>query len=60
VRVRIYLDAERWLQLGSELYRADGHLLASYYFRDVNLQPAFAPDEFTAEGLKRRVAALVK
>lgn len=60
VRVRIYLDAERWLQLGSELYRADGHLLASYYFRDINLQPVFAPDEFTPEGLKRRVAALVK
>ncbi len=60
VRVRIYLDAERWLQLGSELYRADGHLLASYYFRNVNLEPTFAPDEFTPEGLKRRVAALGK
>jgi hypothetical protein len=42
------------------LYRADGHLLASYYFRNVNLEPTFAPDEFTPEGLKRRVAALGK
>lgn len=58
VRVRLYLDAERWLQLGSELYRADGHLLACYYFRDVNLRPVFAEDDFTPAGLKRRVAAL--
>ncbi|MCS7272110.1 MAG: DUF1571 domain-containing protein [Gemmataceae bacterium] len=56
VRVRVYLDAERWLQLGTELYRADGHLLASYYFRDVNLQPVWNDDEFTPAGLKRRVA----
>jgi hypothetical protein len=59
-RVRIYLDAERWLQLGSELYRADGHLLASYYFHNVDLQPSFAPDDFTPQGLKRRVAAVMR
>ncbi len=58
-RVRLYLDAERWLQLGSELYRADGELLARYYFRDVNLQPQLSDADFTPEGLKRRVAEVL-
>lgn len=55
--VTLYIDAERWLQLGSELYRTepDGTrvLVGAYYFRDVDLKAAPAPDTFTAAGLKK-------
>jgi hypothetical protein len=55
--VTIYIDAERWLQVGTELYRAepDGTrvLVGAYYFRDVQLNPSFPPEAFTAEGLKK-------
>jgi hypothetical protein len=55
--VTIYIDAERWLQIGSELYRTepDGTrvLIGAYYFRDLNLDPTFPPDAFTRDGLKR-------
>jgi hypothetical protein len=62
--VTIYIDAERWLQVGSELYRTepdgtrtepDGTrvLVGAYYFRDVELNPTFPPDTFTPEGLKK-------
>jgi hypothetical protein len=60
VRVRLFIDAERWLQVGSELHRADGNLLGSYYFRDINLNPTFADDTFTTEGLKKAVAEVKK
>ena len=60
VRIRLFIDAERWLQVGSELYRQDGHLLGSYYFNDINLNPAFADDVFTIDGLKKAVADLKK
>jgi hypothetical protein len=56
VRVRLFIDVERWIQAGSELHRADGHLLGAYYFRDINLNPTFAPDTFTPDGLKKAVA----
>ncbi|MBA4065986.1 MAG: hypothetical protein C0501_20160 [Isosphaera sp.] len=52
-RVRVMIDAERWLQVGTQVYRPDGHLLASYYFRDPVTNPAFAPDTFTEAGLKK-------
>jgi hypothetical protein len=60
VRVTLFIDAEKWLQVGSELHRQDGHLLASYYFRDINLNPTFADDTFTTEGLKKAVAEVKK
>lgn len=52
-RVRIMIDVETWLQVGTELYRPDGHLLAGYYFRDPNVKPTLAPDTFTEASLKR-------
>lgn len=52
-RVRIMIDVETWLQVGTELYRPDGHLLAAYYFRNPNLKPNLAPDTFTEAGLKK-------
>ncbi|MBA4192444.1 MAG: hypothetical protein C0467_31130 [Planctomycetaceae bacterium] len=53
-RVRIMIDAETWLQVGSELYRPDGELLASYYFRNANTNPTFPSDTFTLTGLKAK------
>jgi hypothetical protein len=44
--VKLMIDAERWLQVGSELRRADGELVGSYYFQDVKLNPQFPPVEF--------------
>ncbi len=60
VRVRLFIDVERWMQVGSELTRSDGHLLGSYYFRDINLNPTFAHDTFTTDGLKQAVAEMRK
>lgn len=60
IRVRLFIDVERWMQIGSELHRADGNLLGSYYFRDVNLKPTFADDTFTIEGLKKAVEVVRK
>jgi hypothetical protein len=55
--VTLYIDAERWLQVGSELYRTepDGTrvLVGSYFFRDIDLKPTFPPDTFTVAGLKK-------
>jgi hypothetical protein len=55
--VTIYIDAERWLQIGTELYRTESDdtrvLIGAYYFRDVTLNATFAPDTFTVDGLKK-------
>ena len=55
--VTLYIDVERWLQVGSELYRVepDGTrvLIGAYFFRDIDLKPTFAPDTFTVEGLTK-------
>ena len=55
--VTIFIDIERWLQVGTELYRTepDGTrvLVGAYYVRDVQLNPNFPPDAFTAETLKK-------
>lgn len=56
--VTIYIDVERWLQVGTELHRTepDGTrvLVGAYYFRDVQLNPAFPADAFTVEALKKK------
>lgn len=55
--VTIYIDAERRLQVGTELVRTEENgtrvLLGAYYFRDVQLNPAFAADQFALTELKR-------
>jgi hypothetical protein len=51
--VTIMIDAETHHQIGSELRRADGELIGAYYFRDVELNPEFAPDEFQPTFRKR-------
>jgi hypothetical protein len=55
--VTLFIDAERWLQLGSELYRTepDGTrvLVGVYHFRDVQLDQPIPPDTFTDDGLMK-------
>ena len=55
--VVIYIDRERWVQVGTEQYRTepDGTrvTLGTYFFRDVELNPTFASDTFTTDGLKK-------
>lgn len=55
--VTIYIDIERWLQVGTELYRTepDGTrvLVGAYYFRDVELNPSFPPDTFTTASFRK-------
>ncbi len=53
-RVRVMIDAETWMQVGSELTRPDGQLLAAYYFRNPNTNPTFPADTFTVDGLKAK------
>jgi hypothetical protein len=51
--VTIYLDRENWYQVGSVLHRADGELVGSYFFRDLQLNPTFEKGSFSAATLKR-------
>ena len=50
--VTVYLDCETRLQVGTEQHRHDGELIASYWFRDVNLNPTFDADTFTTKSFK--------
>jgi hypothetical protein len=56
--VTLMIDVENWLQVGTVLERkeADGKstLIGSYYFRDLDLHPHFAPDTFTEAALKAK------
>ena len=51
--VTVMLDPATGAQVGSELTRADSELVGRYFFRDLELNPAFPADQFTAEALKR-------
>lgn len=48
-----YIDKETWLQTGSILKRADGELVAEYFFTDIELNPAFKDGAFTRASLSR-------
>jgi hypothetical protein len=52
-----YIDKGSWLLVGSVLKGEEGKLIGSYYFRDIKLNPDFAPDAFTRAALKRAAAA---
>jgi hypothetical protein len=51
--VTLYLDCQTWLQVGTELHRADGEPAGSYFFRDVELNPAFEKGTFTVAAMKK-------
>src|SRR5262245_28685808 len=46
-----YFDTETWWQIGTVLKGADGKLIGSYFFRDVRVNPAFKPSQFTRAAL---------
>ena len=52
----IMIDAKRWLQVGTELRRANGELIGAYYFRDIELDPSFPKETFLKDkdGLLRK------
>jgi hypothetical protein len=54
VTVRIAVDSEHWLQIGSELIDGQGELIGSYYFTELKINPDFAPDQFDRAALKKR------
>ncbi len=51
--VTILIDVETWLHLGSDIRHPDGSLIASYYFRDVALNPKFDREQFLPGVLKK-------
>lgn len=51
--VILYIDAETWLQLGSRITNPEGQLVGEYYFKDVELNPQFAADQFTPSTFRK-------
>src|SRR5262249_54974408 len=49
--VTIFMDAERWIQTGTEL-RKGTDLVGAYYYRDLALNPTFPSDTFTPASVK--------
>jgi hypothetical protein len=41
-----YVDTENWLQVGSVVKGEGGKLIGEYFFRDIQLNPAFKKDQF--------------
>ncbi|QDU21305.1 DUF1571 domain-containing protein [Urbifossiella limnaea] len=53
--VTVMIDADRWLQVGTVLRRANGDLIGEYYFQNVEVVTEagqFQPDTFTPEGMR--------
>jgi Protein of unknown function (DUF1571) len=48
----VYIDKETWFQIGTVL-KGDGKLMGDYYYRDIQLNPAFEPDQFQPAALSR-------
>jgi hypothetical protein len=49
--VTLYVDKETLLQVGSVLHGEQGQLIAEYFFRDIQLNPTFPPEQFTRAAL---------
>jgi hypothetical protein len=48
-----YIDIENWLQVGSILKDSEGKLIADYFFRDIRINPTFAPNQFQRSALEK-------
>lgn len=48
----VSFDTENWLQIGTLLTKENGDLVAAYYFRDLEINPDFKPEQFTRAALK--------
>jgi hypothetical protein len=53
VSVEVAFDVENWLQIGAVLKADKDKLIASYHFRDVQVNPTFANDQFDRVALTR-------
>lgn len=42
----LYVDQETWLQVGSVLKDENGELIGEYFFRDIEINPSFAENQF--------------
>lgn len=51
--LKIYIDKENWLQVGSIIKGSEGQLIGEYFFRDIKINPDFAQGTFTRQALKR-------
>jgi hypothetical protein len=49
-----YFDKENYLQIGSILKGENGKLIATYFFRDLKLNPEFSSTAFTREALQSK------
>lgn len=52
-QVTIMIDVETWLHLGSDIRHPDGSLIATYYFRDLVLNPKLDRSELMPDQLKK-------
>lgn len=50
--IEMSFDVTNWLQVGNVLTAAGNQPIASYYFRDLVINPAFAPNQFDARAVK--------
>lgn len=50
----IMIDPNNWIQVGTELRKANGELVAAYYFRDIDLKPTFPEETFQKDGLLKK------
>jgi hypothetical protein len=60
LELKIFIDKENWLQVGSivegKFVEPNGkrYLIGEYYFRDIQLNPKFAPDQFKESAVSRK------
>jgi hypothetical protein len=51
--VEIMIEVETWLQTGSILRDINGDLIGRYFFRKLQLNPQFAPDQFGIDAVRK-------
>jgi len=51
VKYTFYIDKETWLHIGSELRDVNDEVIADYFFRDLQPNPTYGPNQFTEKGL---------
>jgi len=60
LELKIFVDKQNWLQVGSivegkvEEPNGQRYLIGEYYFRDIELNPKFAPDQFKEAAVSRK------
>ncbi len=52
--VILYIDTERWLQVGSILRGEQRQLIGEYFFRDIEMNPSYPPSYFSRNLLNKK------